>query len=453
MSTPPLDTEYLYLSGMSEVDSLSDSDWLDISSNRESDDNDSVSSRDSDHDEGGSMPPSRRSSISIGSSRDGDVEAWEGFADDSADEGTPNSYPIYPVLSAADDAEPDVAAQLSDIERDIAEEQRVKDALDQSMIGTLSASRSSSLAGHSSTVHSSLRDLRLSFPDPLTSSRDELIRSYEDVSPSETTSTTNDEDAVSPCETSSPKPDGDPGSFTTPEVPHYQTQANDSYVHADLDVMLYGSASVIKWAFVHDLIQKEAIGSNRTLTNTSQFVNGSTRWLHLDRSTSEFAKLVDTIAIHDRTEGNLEQLEAVRYCSNLFLKLTSTCPQPRSRGYPDRPSLAVVYLPSSSPPSLSEHTFYLPVFVPSPSFVDSLGFDDTAARKSAQDMWNLLAIPTSKTMRLCEDGMSCLFDSQDLRLLKPQHVRHEFQRIAMQTKERQAKGFSHQFTSVHAVAL
>jgi hypothetical protein len=305
---------------MSEVDSLSDSDWLDISSNRESDDNDSVSSRDSDH-EGGSLPPSRRSSISVGSSRDGDVEAWEGLADDSADEGNFDSYSTHLVASAADGVE---QGQLSETERDIADEQRVKDALDQSMIGTLSASRTSSSAGHSSTVHSSLRDLRLSFPDPLTSSRDELIKSY-DVSPSEATfSASNDEDTTSPCDTPSPSLDKDPGSFTTPEVPHDQTQANDTYVHRELDVVMYGSAFPMRWAFVRDLIQKEAIASDRTLTNASQFVNGSTRWLHLDRSVPEGANLVDTIAVHDRTEGNQSQLEAVRRRLNLFLKLTST---------------------------------------------------------------------------------------------------------------------------------
>src|ERR1700720_498273 len=80
---PP--TDY-HSSSMSEADSLSDTDWLDISSSKESDDNDSVSSRASDHDETDFGPPSRRSTISIGSSRDGDVEAWEGFAEDSMDE-------------------------------------------------------------------------------------------------------------------------------------------------------------------------------------------------------------------------------------------------------------------------------------------------------------------------------------------------------------------------------
>ena len=75
--------DYPHSSGLSEADSLSDSDWLDISSSKESDDNDSVSSKASDHDEVDYGPRSRRSSTSLGSSRDGDVEAWEGFAEDA----------------------------------------------------------------------------------------------------------------------------------------------------------------------------------------------------------------------------------------------------------------------------------------------------------------------------------------------------------------------------------
>ncbi|KAG8213017.1 hypothetical protein J3R82DRAFT_11408 [Butyriboletus roseoflavus] len=75
-------------SALSELDSHSDSDWLDIAStDRDSDDNDSIySSRETDH-EDRFRSRSRRSSLSYGSSRDGDVDAWEGLIDDSAGRG------------------------------------------------------------------------------------------------------------------------------------------------------------------------------------------------------------------------------------------------------------------------------------------------------------------------------------------------------------------------------
>ena len=75
----------------SDVDSLSDSDWQEIASNRASDDEDGFVS---DHDGTLSLPPSsRRSSISLGSSRGGDVDAWEGIADHDAD-AAPGAAPV-----------------------------------------------------------------------------------------------------------------------------------------------------------------------------------------------------------------------------------------------------------------------------------------------------------------------------------------------------------------------
>src|SRR6266545_2227583 len=158
---------------MSELDINSDSDWLDISSGRDSDDNVSLSDQDSDHDEINSVPRSRRSSFSTESSMGGDVEAWEGFVSDSGDEIAHALNGMYSVTSpSATRAEPLAVRPVPDVTEtfDLAtaeEDKRVKEALDQSFIGTLSASRSSSAGMHNSSTHTSLRDLRLSFPDPL----------------------------------------------------------------------------------------------------------------------------------------------------------------------------------------------------------------------------------------------------------------------------------------------
>ncbi|CAK5268721.1 unnamed protein product, partial [Mycena citricolor] len=153
-----------FTSIMSEFD-LSDSDWLEVSSIHSSD-NDSLSDSSRCSERGGlaSLPLSRRSSISLGSSADDQIDAWEGFVEEgsTADSPGPSSETLPVTELIHDDHDPLVTA------------------LDQSLVGTLSASRSSSL-GASSTVQNSLRDLRLSFPDPLTSSRDELQRSYETV--------------------------------------------------------------------------------------------------------------------------------------------------------------------------------------------------------------------------------------------------------------------------------
>lgn len=298
-------------SGMSELDSLSDSDWLDISSNRESDDNDSVISADSDH-KIGSMPLSRRSSIS---SREGDVEAWEGFIDDSSDEGERNTEGrAVPTASMTADIEdhatdPEVTlAGLAHVE--IAEEQRVMEALDQSLVSTLYASRSSV-----GSTHSSLRDLRLSFPDPLTSSHDELNRSYNTVSPSEIHSIPTDLSEDSSTD-DSPDRDGtlvnalnceDPGlRAIAPEESDQEVQITSADNQAEFEVVLYGSSSSDKWNFVKELVRKMATASGRTLHDVATSPGSLIQYLHLERKIDESLSISEFVAVHDRTGDILD---------------------------------------------------------------------------------------------------------------------------------------------------
>jgi hypothetical protein len=321
----PFETpDYPPSSGMSEIDSLSDSDWLDIASNRESDDNDSVISGDSDRDEiGFRMPLSRRSSLSVGSSREGDVETWEGFVDDSGDEEAPK---IESSIASTVTAELEATIGekgLPSNEHDLAEEQRVKEALDQSLISTLSASRSSS-----ASTHNSLRDLRLSFPDPLTSSHDELHRSYDDVSPCETTFTTTDVAAdyatdgadatmeVPP----SPPYGGDPGAITTtPEVPQSGVRLHPRGVKkAEFEVVLYGRASSIKWSFVQEFVKKAVALSGRSVIDTSLCTTDSIRLIRLKRQIEEPLFSSEFVPVHDCTDGVVARVDNVSFIYHLF---------------------------------------------------------------------------------------------------------------------------------------
>ena len=71
---------------LSEVDSFSDSDWLDIPSSRASEDSDSLLVFDSDREDSYDRPSSRRSFSSVPSSRDEVAAGWEGLIEDSSDE-------------------------------------------------------------------------------------------------------------------------------------------------------------------------------------------------------------------------------------------------------------------------------------------------------------------------------------------------------------------------------
>lgn len=236
---------------MSEADNFSDSDWLDIASNRESD-TDSTESVNG----GASSSLSRRSSFSATSSQDGEVEAWEGFVEDEAEV----------TEDGVNHVDEDRSSPFLDLDSDHTEDRRVRDGLDQSLTSTLGASRTSS---HPSTVHNSLRDLRLSFPDPLNNSHDELNRSYDRVlSPEATCSTVvsateDDEFDSSPVTMVGSTPIQDPGLPPTPAIFGQESPRYDPHVtSANLQVVLYGSSSPIKYSFAEELFRKAIVGAD-----------------------------------------------------------------------------------------------------------------------------------------------------------------------------------------------
>ena len=323
---------------MSEFDSLSDSDWLDISSH-ESDDNVSLSSQeDSNHGEISSMPHSRRSSISIASSMNGEVEAWEGFVSDNGDEVAPDAHPeavigMYHVpLPSALEPEPITAGFIPDVDQLSAappevvdeEDRRVKDALDQSFIGTLSSSRSSTTGGHFASTHTSINDLRLSFPDPLTSSHNnELNASYQAVSSAETSdnppSDNDDAHELTNASTISSSPAEDPGiTTTTPEVRSHGEQQRfiESEEKSQLEIVLYGASSEIKWHFIQELVQKAAANAGRALINPlhSGAEGDQVQTIRLYKHSDAFqAPFFNAVTVYDRTGDTLPpKFELVR---------------------------------------------------------------------------------------------------------------------------------------------
>ena len=248
----------------SELGDLSDSDWLDIASSRVSEDDDSVVGFDSDREDADGRPFSRHSFSSLASSSDEVVEGWEGLIEDSADEA-----PFAGVEPSTDLNHP-VDALLSDptLPADAAEDpedERVKAALDQSMISTLSSSRSNSLANslQTSIVHST-RSLRLSFPDPTTSRPDSLSTSFEELPPSDTHHATSEDGNVVSANSGTT---ADPLRVPSPEpaaqaaVPQKISKGLALPTKTTFTVVLYGSSLASKMFFVDMLLEKWALGS------------------------------------------------------------------------------------------------------------------------------------------------------------------------------------------------
>jgi len=303
---------------LSELESLSDSDWLDIASSRASD-TDSVAGFDSDRDlDPDDRPCSRRSYNSIGSSRDSDAQGWEGLVDDGADESPSVPLPLTRSTALSSDPAP-FDSDLPVEQEDPEEEERVKAALDQSMMSTLSSSASrsgvNSLNGsHSSIVHP--RDLRLSFPDPLTSSRDELLNiSFENVvaSPDADASPSADSDTgVAPTT-------ADPGACTMPEVSE-DDDVCEAAINPDFYIVLYGSSSAVKWSLIDKILEKAAHGHDLTLTSKIVgLIDGYVRFLSASGPGQNRA-----VSVIDRTEI-FNPDDAVGSYFSLTWNLTSSC--------------------------------------------------------------------------------------------------------------------------------
>ena len=275
------------------------------------------------------MPHSRRSSISVASSMNGEVEAWEGFVSDNGDEVAPDAYPeavigMYNVpLPSALEPEPINTGFIPDVNQLSAappevvdeEDRRVKDALDQSFIGTLSASRSSTTGGHFASTHTSINDLRLSFPDPLTSSHNELNASYQAVCSAETSdspsSDIDDTHELTHASTISSSPTEDPGmTATTPEVRCHEEQQRfiESDEKSQLEIVLYGTSSEIKWNFIQELVQKAAANAGRVLINPlhSGAESDQVQTIRLYKDSDAFqAPFFNAVTVYDRTGDTL----------------------------------------------------------------------------------------------------------------------------------------------------
>ncbi|KAI0833500.1 hypothetical protein BC628DRAFT_1344021 [Trametes gibbosa] len=412
------------LNSLSEVESLSDSDWLDISS-RASEENDSDNS-DREDLESDYRPPSRRSLTSNNSSHGGDIQGWEGVVEDSIDEapapvvaapGTltdPHLAHLSLSFRAASLSESAVARHTALVDPE--EEQRVKDALDQSMVSTLSGSRSNSLNGsvHTSIVHS--RDMRLSFPDPLTSPGVQSISpSYEDISiPTDTERSSAETDAQAPLYIEEPTaapvstpPAADPSTTTTLEVARAGGDDGSSVcadVHSshivDFHIVLYGTSSDNKHRVTHRLIEKLMTATGCGFSALPQIdVPRNIRTLVTGGRTTH-----RIISVIDRTDAVLQGNE------------------PSTVSFVGKPSLAIVFLPSAVR-AVPGHTLYLPVLAQNVLDDDDDLIESGDRLLDAEQEWQCMGIPKHRIISAAfTTGKSTVVEEDEIERASPTKV-------------------------------
>lgn len=373
---PPQTPTDVHEGSLSEIDSISDSDWLDISA---SEDAGSTGVPESDRDEVDDQPlSSRRSFSSRSSSRDGDVDIWEGLVESTDDEALEEQAEFSPRPS------PLGRSSFTNADGHSAEERRVEDALNQSMVSTLSTSRASSMSASGTSNHppSRARDLRLSFPDPLSSSRDELIRPAEEFSSSPTPLDVPQLSELSDDEETS---ELSPSSLSTlPNLPNFPG--------IEFEIFLYGTPPEHKWTIIENLLEKWAGSLGLTVSGRHPRCNRtSTYWLHPKGS------------LHHLSLGR-----AVTVIDNMEAYHEST-----TEPVLDKQSLAIVFLPTYRS-SLPSHTLFLPVIAPT---FHGLGIDERE-RQVYQQQWNIFNVPKKQHLFpraatvLAADEVDCMEASE-----------------------------------------
>lgn len=279
---PSLTPTDVHDNSLSELESISDSDWLDISA---SEDAGSIGIPESDRDETEDRPLSRRSYSSRSSSRDGDVDIWEGLVETTDDEALEEP----PEVSLGPSPLSQSSFSLTDAHS--AEERRVEDALNQSMVSTLSTSRASSMSASGISQHppSRVRDLRLSFPDPLSGSMDDLLRSHDVLCSSPTT--------VDPPQLSELSDDEEPPNTPSSSPSHLKLPI------VEFEIYLYGTPPQRKWSIIESLLEKWGVALNSVVSKRhSQYNNTSTYWLH-PKGNLQCLSLGYAVSVIDNTEA------------------------------------------------------------------------------------------------------------------------------------------------------
>ncbi|KAI5122290.1 hypothetical protein M0805_002369 [Coniferiporia weirii] len=384
---PPFADRFEYETDTSSLSDY-DSEWTQISGTE--DDSDFPH-----HAAAPDRPLSRAGTID--GSIDGDV--WEGPADGihCSDELTDETR-LVPRVATDEAAERDAQSLSTSVASRIDEDNRINDALNCSVMGTLRASRVRSVT---SSLHASLTDsqsrLRLSFPDPLVSSRDDLSSGSAPRAGAVTPTSSTDEYCENFTEEAS-------SSFADVEAPTLVvSEMSDEHASAPLipvpascilSLVLYGSASLSKW-HIAERVMALALQYDG---ETPLFIEeGTTRCYYFDSSVKDtFSKANEQfmIRVADRTSSAFETVSI----GVDHLLGRSNRRQAAIDAYNEEPSLALILLPSRLPSALPKHTYYLPLISP-PSLdfgtsipVISSSFSEQVMSDSAQYAWERLEI-------------------------------------------------------------
>ena len=295
----------------------------------------------------------------------------------------------------------DLAQEAAPTEEDNLEDRKVKEALDQSMVSTLSTSRSGSFGRSSMTSPRPHKDIRLSFPDPIASTTDDIRRSYEELDAAATRRTRsrrNSHDDQGPAEVP-PESESitDLGVSSTQELPPRDSIPSEIVNAADLFIVLYGFSIGDKLDFVDKLLRSYSRGSGFELIQDIQVQPPCAQILAVRelRSPTKFVGIPPrVITIIDKTQSLDFRVGSFPLS---FERLTSPPLQSISELSYDTPSLGIIFFPQRAFSVVPDHTYYMPLVASTSYTKDTPGSID-CVRSSAESNWKDLGVPRDKLL-------------------------------------------------------
>ena len=379
-----LDSEYECISSS---ESLLDTDFSEPSE----DENEST---DYNHSYGASL--SRQPSSSHLSSRDNDA-AGPWIDPHPTDDDEPLDHPFL----LPSDSGNNLAEEAPPVEEDNLEDQKVKEALDQSMVSTLSTSRSESFGRSSVTSPRPRKDIRLSFPDPIASTTDDIRRSYEELDASATRRSRSRRNSHDDQGAAEPAPESesitDLGVSSTQELSPRDSIPSEIVNAADLFIVLYGFSINGKLNLVDKLLRSHSIGSGLNLVDTIQIQPPCSQVLAIRelRSPEEFSGIPPrVITVIDKTQSLDFRVGPIPLS---FGQLTLVLSQSISELSYDKPSLGIIFFPQRAFSVVPDHTYYLPLVASTSYTKDTPGGIDSV-KSSAESNWKDLGVSHDKLL-------------------------------------------------------
>ncbi|TDL25866.1 hypothetical protein BD410DRAFT_784901 [Rickenella mellea] len=358
-----------------------------------------------------------------------DGDAWEAMSDGLPETAGVANEQVFATAAIATSAlDSGLDHSLPPEQPVIEDDRQMMAALDNSLSGTLECARTRpSACTPDGSMMESQSKLRLSFPDPLFRSTEDISRSYETVKTPRKKATSLPDSSVDALSTDTPMSASmDTGLSPTPDVADSVAEETpQNSIHSDFSlcfsISLYGFHQKSCWDIAEKLLELAFPADDVAMFSED---NEHTR-IYRVHSIRPSVALWRHVKIINRPLPNIDQS-------------ISTGDSRRTIAHDERlftePSLAVINYPFTTLLDPPDHTFYLPIYSslrsdPITTDVNGSAISLSNDRKLAEESWKQLGIGADRVLRLQPRRPEVLLDESQLDDLDKAFTSNAFARL------------------------